>query len=109
MIGRVTKYLLALAMVAVATLPVSADPKWEPVKTEKVAGKSVVKETDLEIKTATSTIIVTANHSVQIRIFTILGRLVSSDTLPPGSSQLTLPAHGVYIVKVGGLTCKVAV
>ena len=54
-------------------------------------------------------IIITTNHPVQVKVFTILGRLVSSETAPAGKSQLALPAHGVYIVKVGDLTCKVAV
>ena len=69
----------------------------------------MVRETDIEIKAASGLIIVNANHPVQIKIFTILGRLVNSETLPAGRSQLQLPAHGVYIVKVGDLTCKVAV
>ncbi len=83
--------------------------KWEPLKSERADAKAVVRETEVEIKTASSTIIVTSNHNVQIKIFTILGRLVNSETLPPGTNQLTLPAHGVYIVKIGNLTCKVAV
>ena len=44
-----------------------------------------------------------------MKIFTILGRLVSSDSIPAGTSQFLLPAHGVYIVKIGDVTCKVAV
>ena len=30
-------------------------------------------------------------------------------TAPQGTSQFTLPAHGVYIVKIGDVTCKVAI
>lgn len=83
--------------------------KWEPVKEERADSKTIVKETEFEIKTASSTIIITSNHSAKIQIFTILGRLVSSDTIPAGTSQLILPAHGIYLVKIGGITCKVAV
>lgn len=93
-----------------AAVPAQAAPKgWEVVKTERADAKAVVRETDIEIKAASGLIVVNTNHQVQIKIFTILGRLVNSDTLPPGRSQLQLPAHGVYIVKVGDLTCKVAV
>lgn len=96
------------AMLAFA--PVSAAARsWEPVKSERPDARSVVKEAELEVKAASSTIIVTTNHQVQIKIFTILGRLVNSETIPPGTSQLSLPAHGVYLVKVGSLTCKVAI
>lgn len=105
------KYFIALLLTVLSfgnALEVTA-MKWEPVKNERTDTKSVIKETELEIKTASSTIIVNSNHSVRIQIFTILGRLVSSETVPAGTSQLILPAHGVYLVKVGTLTVKVAV
>ena len=68
-----------------------------------------MKDTDLEIKAAPGLILISNSSQVQIKVFTILGRLVSNETLPPGNSRLQLPTHGVYIVKVGDLTCKVAV
>lgn len=104
-----TYLLILLLAIALAAPTATASNKWEALKTERTDAKTVVKETELEIKTASSTIIVTSNHSVQIKIFTILGRLVNSETLPPGTSQLSLPAHGVYLVKIGNLTCKVAI
>lgn len=102
--------VMLLLLAATAPLTASAAPRgWEPVKSERSDAKSVVRESELEIKAASGVIYVASNHAVQIKIFTILGRLVNSETLPAGKSQLLLPAHGVYIVKVGDLTCKVAV
>lgn len=99
-----------LLLVSAAAVPAYAGPKsWEPVKTERADIKTVVKETDIEIKASQGLIVVACNHPVQIKIFTILGRLVNNETIPAGRSQLLLPAHGVYIVKIGDLTCKVAV
>ena len=82
---------------------------WESVKSEVTEANSIVKEQELEIMTAPATIIVRSSQPVQIKVFTILGRLVSSETLPAGVSQLSVGAHGVYIIKVGELTCKVAI
>lgn len=82
---------------------------WEPVRTEYSSAKKILKETDFEIRVSPGVIMVSANREVQIKIFTILGRLVNSETLQPGTSRLTLPAHGVYIVKVNDITCKIAV
>lgn len=106
------KYLTfgMLLLSSLAPVVASAAPKaWEPVKSERSDLKTVVKETDIEIKAAQGLIIVSSNHPTQIKIFTILGRLVNNETIPAGRSQLILPAHGVYIVKIGDLTCKVAV
>ncbi len=102
--------LVAAAYIATAGVAYAYSGGWEPVKTEQAAtAKSVMRDTDLEVKAAPGVILVSNNHPVQIKVFTILGRLVSSETLQPGTSRLQLPAHGVYIIKVGGLTCKVAV
>lgn len=106
---RFIKIFLCCAMLT-ASLPAFAVSKtWEMVKTERTDARHVVRETDIEIKSAPQSVIVSSNHGVQIKIFTILGRLVNSETLPAGTYQFTLPTHGVYIVKVGDLTCKVAV
>lgn len=101
--------ILLAAMLGMAVPSYAAPKGWEQVRTERADAKPVVRDSELEIKAAKGLIIVNSSHQVQIKIFTILGRLVNSDTLPAGRSQLQLPAHGVYIVKVGDLTCKVAV
>lgn len=112
MFKRLRTYLTftLLLLAAMSAVPLSAATKgWEIIKEERIDAKSVVRETELEIKSASGIIIINTNHPVQIKVFTILGRLVSSETVQAGKSQLQLPAHGVYIVKVGDLTCKVAV
>ena len=101
--------LMLLAASAVGISGHALAKSWEPVKTERQDAKVVMRETEIEIKAASGMLFVSTNHPIQIKVFTILGRLVNTETLPAGKSQLTLPAHGVYIVKVGDLTCKVAV
>ena len=96
---------IALAMSAPAYC---AAKNWETLKSERADSKQIVKEAEIEIRTAKGAIIVTTSRPVQIKVFTILGQLVSNETLPAGTSQLTLGTHGIFIVKTGGLTCKVA-
>ncbi len=104
-------YLLIIVIVSLWFAPdVSAAPPkgWETVKTERSDAKPVARDSEIEIKVAGSSILVTTNHTVAIKVVTILGRTISSETLQPGTWQLSLPAHGVYIVKVGDITCKIA-
>ncbi|MDE6010728.1 MAG: T9SS type A sorting domain-containing protein [Muribaculaceae bacterium] len=108
-ISGLSRLLPLLAAVMLMAAPMyAAPPKWETVKTENSEAKSVVKDTDIEILTARGVIVVTASKPVQVKVYTILGQLVSRETLPAGTSQLTVQAHGVYIIKSGDLTCKVA-
>lgn len=108
---RMKLYILTLLTALAFSIEGSgAPPKgWETVKSELPESKPVVKDTEFEVRTLPGSVVVISSHQVQIKIFTILGRLVNSETLPPGTSRLLLPAHGVYIVKIGDVTCKIAV
>lgn len=107
------KYLLALTLAVLmsAAVPTGsmAAKSWEPVKTEYPDLKSIAKDQEIEIKAGGGHLVITANRQVQIKIFSILGQLISSETLQPGTHRLTGTPHGVYIIKAGDLTCKVVI
>lgn len=102
--------LAAFFMIAAAcTAPAfSAPGKWEQVRSERSDVKTVASDSDTEIRTAKGVVVVVASRPVQVKIYTILGQLVSRETLPQGISQISIAPHGVYIIKTGDLTCKVA-
>lgn len=103
------RLMLTLAFMLTAGIAAClAAPKWEPLKTERTDVVSVVRDSDTEIRTARGVIIVSAARPVQIKVYTILGQLVSRENLPAGTHQLAVQAHGVYIIKTADLTCKVA-
>lgn len=107
---RSIKWLLPLLVCILmsANLAYAAPPKWETNKTEHAQAQTVIKENDLEIKAGKGVIVVSTSRPAQIKVYTILGQLVSRENLPAGISQLNIQAHGVYIIKSGELTCKVA-
>ena len=98
--------MMAMASTTVATAKV----QWRETTTE-VQGKSLTdpKVTDgVEIFQRNGTIIIRTQRPVLVRVFTILGQLVSQATLPAGTSELKLNTRGIYMVKVGSITQKVA-
>ncbi|MBD5268203.1 MAG: T9SS type A sorting domain-containing protein [Bacteroides sp.] len=97
------------ALMLLSSTPAFAAPaKWETPKTERTDVKTVVKDSETEIKVARGVIVIQSNRPTQVKVYTILGQLVSRETLPAGQSQLSLSTHGVYIIKTPELTCKVA-
>lgn len=102
---------IAVALLIILTVPVVCEAKgWDTnPKTERTDTRLVIKTTEIEIRVARGVILITTNHAVPVKVFTILGQQISSETVPAGTSQYTVSAHGVYIVKAGELTCKVAV
>lgn len=109
MCRRLCKILASLVIAVSLTFPFDALSKgWEPVRTDVSALNSVARDNDLEIRVSPGHVVVVSSQNVQIKIFTILGQLVSNETVPAGVSRLPL-SHGVYIVKAGDITCKIAV
>lgn len=100
--------IVAVALVA-ASVSIHAEAKgWEQVRTDMSGLNPVAHGNDIVVRVSPGQVVVSASQPVQIKVFTILGQVVSSETLQAGVSRLQLP-HGVYIVKAGDLTCKIAV
>lgn len=52
---------------------------------------------------------VTVQRPVAIRLYSILGQLISQQTLQPGTTRLRVPGRGVYILKAGTLTRRIII
>jgi len=101
--------ILTLALTLALTPVASASVQWQPTSGD-VRGKSLTdpKSSDgVEIFQRSGAIIIRTPRTVQVKVFTILGQLVSQSTLQRGTSILKL-SKGIYIVKVGNITQKVA-
>lgn len=102
--------LVVVLVVGIAFGSFATPKAWEAARTEHVSSsKTVMRDVEFEVKAGSGQVVVQSSHPVQIKIFTILGRLVNSETVPAGAYRFQLPAHGVYIVKIGDQTCKIAV
>lgn len=97
----------AFALAIPATVA-AAPLKWEQTKTERTDIRTEAKDAEVEIRASRGLVQVSASKPVHIKVYTILGTLVSSENLPAGISQLPIQAHGIYIIKTASLTCKVA-
>ena len=107
---RFIRKLLIIMVLTACAVPFSAYSKgWEVLKVEKPQAHRVASTSEIEIKAVRGVIYLTTTKNVNIKIFTILGSRIADDTLSSGSYQFVVPTHGVYIIKAGDLTCKVAV
>ncbi|MCM1319326.1 MAG: hypothetical protein NC217_02970 [Muribaculaceae bacterium] len=107
---RLWKYILIAWMtMLVCSMDMQAAKPWESTRNERFSeGRIVTRTTEVEISTLPGVIMINSTRQIQVKVFSVLGQLVSSATLPAGVSQLNLGTHGVFIVKVGDVTCKVA-
>lgn len=110
---RLRKILITTAIAGfLGSAPILAQsnaPHWEISKGPAPEMKHVLSQPDIEVFTAPSTIIINVNQPVNVKIFSILGKEISSQKLETGSYEFHLNSHGIYIIKTPGSTCKVAI
>ncbi|MBR4829292.1 MAG: T9SS type A sorting domain-containing protein [Muribaculaceae bacterium] len=63
----------------------------------------------IEIYGSKGVITIVTPKRITVRVYTILGQMVSQATLQPGTSELRLGSRGIYLIKIGNLTQKVAI
>ena len=88
-----------------------AEIQWHETNRE-VTGKSLndPRTSDgAEIYGSIGTITIVTPKRINVRVYTILGQMVSQATLQPGTSELKLGSRGIYLVRIGNLTQKVAI
>ena len=63
----------------------------------------------IEIYGSKGTITIVTPKRITVRVYTILGQVISQATLQPGASELRLGSRGIYLVRIGNMTQKVAI
>ena len=105
------RQLIVIALVVISALLSSgAAPRWEAVDapgrifTEQ---RSDPEWTDVAVRDGH--IYVISQREVNVKVFTILGQLISQETLPAGTHRLHMSAKGLYILKIGTTTRRVTI
>jgi hypothetical protein len=100
--------MVAIAVLA-AQLPAYAAP---PSPTWELTTAISIDNADgdrFDVRTRDGYIIVTTDHQVSLKLFSILGQLISQQTLQPGVWRLKVKARGIYILKTDTVTRRVTV
>ncbi len=112
---RIRAWLLAVAMatavgVAAQSTGAQASGRWEttdPTKARQGATVEKVEADQPEVWVKDGYIYITAPRAVTIRIYSILGQMISQEAVPPGTFRLHVASRGIYILKMGNVTRRV--
>lgn len=103
-------FILAITLL-VAVFTCGAAPGWESTdKNMTSAERAAVERTDndgLDVWVREGYIYISAQRSVTVKIFSILGQLISQEAIPAGTYRLHLASRGIYILKAGTLTRRI--
>lgn len=101
--------LLLITVLAMNASLQAYEHEWHEAKNINGNFKAVSSQPNVEIFSAPKIIMIKVNHEVEVNLFTILGKLISSETLSPGIYQYEIESHGVYIIKTEATSCKLAI
>lgn len=107
------RQLLTILAVTLWALTVSgASPRWENVSTPVSSMSQVEQKIDdngVEVAVNDGYIYIGTTRPVTVKVFTILGQLISQESLATGTHRLRMTARGVYILKIGPTTRRVTI
>lgn len=106
------RFLAILTVVLWAMTASSAAPRWEsvdtPVVMEVISGQKS-DDNAVEMTVKDGYVYIGTSRAVTVKVFTILGQLISQESLTAGTHRLRMTTRGVYILKVGSSTRRVTI
>jgi len=87
-------------------LPAPQTPEWQTVTT---ATAETADSDRPDIYVRDGYIYVITSRPLNVKIYSILGHLISNKNLTAGTSRLKVPARGIYILKAGNITRRITV
>lgn len=98
-------------MLVLAAAPaVASTPVWEEVPAPAPATTQTMEmDADTQIAVAGGYIYLWTEKQVTVKLFSILGQLISQETIKPGLHRIRLNSRGIYIVRAGTATRRVTI
>ncbi len=107
------KILAILLLLLCMTTASMAAPKWESVNvtghTATLIERSAESNDNVEVSVGDGYIYVSCQRPTTVKVFTILGQLISQETLPAGTHRLRMSSKGIYILKAADVTRRVTI
>lgn len=101
---------LSIVLIILMSMPIflsATTPQWEELPRQ--ADVELVEQDDIEIKAQDGYVYITTTRPVTVKIYTILGQLVSSEDIPEGTYRKKISSRGIYILKVGSMTRRISI
>ena len=105
----IRKLIVSMVFVAAtALMSMAAPPSWEHVQAPPVQIVEIVTpESATEVVVAEGYVYVYVSRPTSVKLISLLGQPIASETLQPGFHRLKLAARGIYILRAGSITRRI--
>lgn len=100
--------VVTIALACMLGAYAAGNTSWEEVTSPApavVQGSEI--NTDVAIVVSDGYIYVSSDKPVTVKIFSILGQLISQDNLKPGVHRVKLESRGIFILRAGSTTRRI--
>lgn len=105
-------FAILLFVVATGTIPAASQSRYAWKDTYVTTSMSPVNNPrandGIEVYTRPGALIVRCPERTNVVVMTILGQTISKATINAGTHELRIGTHGIYILKLGDTTVRVA-
>ncbi len=102
------RYLLIAIIISASILTARSDTAWETLNTS-VRNEQIVENDDINISSHDGYVYLSTPHSTNVKIFSILGQLISQKDIQAGSYRIRLASKGIYILRAGSITRRITI
>ena len=99
--------IIAIAFLAIALWAIAGQPSW--TLTSAPAETEMTETEQIEVHTADQYVYISTPRPVTVKIFSILGQLISSQQIPAGTHRCRIDSRGIYILKAGPITRRITI
>lgn len=108
-IGDVKRIFLILVLLLSSAASIAASEVLPQDESSHNYSREYVENEDIEINVKDGVVTVTTSKTVTIKIFTILGQLITTETVKPGAKKFHIESRGIYILKAGSVTRRITI
>lgn len=103
---KILRYILIILLLSCHVDPVqSTTHRWEQVSSYPKSDE--VGNDKMDVYVRDGYIYIMTPKTINVKLLSILGQLVTQQNLSAGVSRIKVPAPGIYILKAGGMTVRV--
>lgn len=100
--------ILVLTFAAALGAMAAGTPAWEDVSSPVPAiAQTLDMDAETEVVVRDGYIYLRNEHPVTVKLFSILGQLISQETVKPGLHRIRLASRGIYILRAGSTTRRI--
>ncbi|MDE6117841.1 MAG: T9SS type A sorting domain-containing protein [Duncaniella sp.] len=109
------RFIVILLVALTVMVAEGATRRWERIDTpvglsfEYRHSDDENEDVDVAVAVSDGYIYLVSQEPVEVRVFTILGQLLSQEKLGAGVHRFHIKSRGIYILKIGSLTRRVTI